>query len=248
MGIFKKLFGSNNQPAPQAPSYAQPAAAPVVPAAPRPVPQPVQQRPAAPVPVVQSAISSRWVESAPAGELSRANIGKPAGPLGCYLTYTPAVLEPPTEKQLAYLKDLGVPVPVGATKQDASCMISRATGEDSKEGPSSELVALALSLGTKFSAYIGANHLLFSVVGYASGRDRAALYAYAVQQSLVGRPFGNMLTDPSRDLFYAFADVVAADASLVKSLEGREPSDYLKPQRSTKIFKAAAAFLAGGTP
>ena len=49
MGIFKKLFGSTNQPAPQPPAQ-QPAAAPVVPPAPRPVPQPVQQRPVAPAP------------------------------------------------------------------------------------------------------------------------------------------------------------------------------------------------------
>lgn len=215
---------------------------------PLPVPQPVQQRSTATAPIVQSAISSRWVEADPVGEISRANIGKPAGPLGCYLTYTPAVLEPPTEKQLAYLKDLGVSVPDGATKQDASCMISRATGEDSKEGPSPELVALALSLGTKFSAYIGADHLLFSIVGSASSRDRAALYAYAVQQSLAGSPFGNMLTDPSSDRFYDFADVVLADASLVKSLEGREPHDYLKPQRGTKIYKTAVAFLEGSAP
>lgn len=181
-------------------------------------------------------------------ELSRVDIGKPIGSLGCYLTYTPDVLEPPTEKQLAYLKDLGVLVPSGVTKQDASCMISRATGEDSEEGPSADLVALAIAFGVKFSAFIGAENLLYYVVNSTSGKDRAALYAYAVQQSLAGLSFGNMLTDPACDRFYAFADVVAADTSLVKSLDGREPSDFLKPQRGTKIYKAAAAFLEGGAP
>lgn len=185
-------------------------------------------------------------DEVPVVALSHVNIGKPIGSLGCYLTYTPDVLEPPTDRQLAYLKDLGVLIPSGVTKQDASCMISRATGDDSEEGPSSELVDLAIAFGVKFSAFIGAENLLYYVVSSISGKDRAALYAYAVQQSLADRPFGNMLADPDRDRFYAFADIVTADASLIKSLDGRRATDFLKPQRSTKIYKAAAAFLEGG--
>lgn len=156
--------------------------------------------------------------------------------------------EPPSERQIALLVRHGTAYPPELTSDDASAMIDRICYETRRHGPDSWLVNLADGIGTEFSAYVGGSQLFDLMIYQAGKRDRAALYAYAVQQSLAGKPFENMLADPSHDRFYAFADVVAADASLVKSLEGREPSDYLKPQRGTKIFKAAAAFLAGGTP
>lgn len=151
--------------------------------------------------------------------------------------------EPPTERQLDYLKDLGVFIPDGITKVDASCMISRATGEESKEGPCIALVALAVDLKTEFSAFVSASGLLRHVIGQASDRDRAALYAYAVRQSMRGGFFGNMLEDPDLSIFYVFADKVLNDPPLLRSLNGRDPEDYKNPNRGTAIYKAAAAYL-----
>lgn len=151
--------------------------------------------------------------------------------------------EAPTERQINYLKDLGVVIPDGITKVDASCMISRATGEDSEEGPSPALVALAFGMKKYFSAFIGADGLLSSIVYGASDRDRAALYAYGVRQSMRGEPFGNMLEDPDLSVFYGFADQVLNDEALLRSLNGREPKDYKNPYRGTAIYKAAAAHL-----
>lgn len=149
----------------------------------------------------------------------------------------------PTERQLDYLKDLGVVIPDGITKDDASCMISRATGEDSEEGPSPALVALAFGMKKYFSAFIGADGLLRDIVYGASDREKAALYAYGVQQSMRGGSFGNMLEDPALSVFYGFADKVLNDEALLRSLSGREPGDYKNPHRGTTIYKAAAAYL-----
>lgn len=192
-------------------------------------------------------ITTRQVqeERKPAGELSRLDFGKPSCVLGCYLNYTPRVLCEPTERQLEFLHDLGVFIPEGVTKDDASCMISRATEEyDSLEGPSSELVDLAAGLKTQFSAFIGDRGLFRSVIRQASDRDRAALYAYGVRQDMHGRPFGNMLADPELNHFYSFADTVVTDPALLKSLKGRDPEDFKKPHRGTTIYKATAAHLA----
>lgn len=149
----------------------------------------------------------------------------------------------PTERQINYLRDLGVFIPDEITKDDASYMISRAVGEDSEEGPTQDMVALANGLKTEFSAFIGAAGLLRSIIGQACDRDRAALYAYGVRQSMRGVSFKNMLEDSNKPVFYAFADNIVKDPALMRSLNGRPAEDFVKPNRGTNIYKAAAAFL-----
>lgn len=180
------------------------------------------------------------------GELSHLDFGKPEGELGCFLNYEPRELEPPTEKQIGCLEYDGVVIPNGATKQDASAMISRCESWDVQPLPDPDRVDLALSFGCEFSAFVGADDLLDAIIYRANKDERAALYCYGVACSMSGRVFGNMLTDPDAPIFISFADVVAADPSLQKSLADRWPDDFRKPNKSTKIYKAAAAHLAGG--
>lgn len=210
------------------------------------VPEAKPQQSAAPEVGITVTIRHECTKREPVGELSHLDFGKPAGELGCFLNYEPRVLYEPSEKQLAYLKDLGVFIPDGITNRDATCMISRATGEDSLEGPAPELVALAVGLGVEFSAFIGSDGLLRAIVGQASEKDRAALFAYGVRQSLRGAAFGNMLEDPEVGVLYSFADRVVADPALLRSLNGRAAEDYLSPHRGTAIYKAATAMIAGG--
>ena len=154
--------------------------------------------------------------------------------------------ELPTERQINYLKDLGVLVPDGITKDDASYMIGRALGEDSLLSPHPSMVALANGLKTRFSAFIGAEGLLSAIIHQADNRERAALYAYAVRQSMRGSAFKNMLEDPQLPVYFAFADTVLANPALMRSLQDRPPEDYKKPYRGTAIYKAAVAYLTGG--
>lgn len=191
-------------------------------------------------------VRHEYKKAEPIGELTHLDFGKTAGSLGCFLNYEPRVLSEPTERQLSYLKDLGVFIPDGITKDDASCMISRATGEDDLASPGPELVALAAGLGVQFSAFVGASGLLRQIVGQIGERDRAALFGYAVRQSLQGSGLGNMLEDPAVGSFYSFADQVAADPALLRSLAGREAMDYMSPHKGTAIYKAAAARFSGG--
>lgn len=191
-------------------------------------------------------VRHEYKKAEPIGELTHLEFGKPAGVLGCFLNYEPRVLSEPTERQLSYLKDLGVHIPDGITKDDASCMISRATGEDDLESPGPELVALAAGLGVRFSAFIGSAGLLRQIIQQIGERDRAALFGYAVRQSLRGSSLGNMLEDPAVGSFYDFADQVSADPALLRSLAGREAVDYMHPHKGTAIYKAAARFSGGG--
>lgn len=180
------------------------------------------------------------------GELSRLDFGKPLGELGCFLNFESGRLRPPTDAQRALLDRDGVVVPEGATDYDASTMICRIGAWDVQPLPDPDAVAMAETLGTKFSAFTGASDLLRRMVEQASDRDRAALYCYGVSCSMRGSRFSNMFADPQVSLFIGFSDMVAADPSLQKSLADRSPEDYAEPRKGTKIYKAAAAYLAGG--
>lgn len=273
MGLFDKIFKKKPEPVRQSIPY--PATGKTKPAAAEP-PAPEKKKrtswidelsdPASPVheklvqlpdtpalkpePVAEIGITVTFrhehLEHKPVGELSHLDFGRPSGELGCFLNYEPRVLREPSEKQLAYLKNLGVFIPDGITNADASCMISRATGEDDPEGPGPELVALAAGLGTQFSAFIGSSGLLRAIVDQAGEKERAALYVYGVRQSLRGVTFGNMLEDPEIDAFYSFADRVIADPALLRSLNGRAAEDYLRPRKGTAIYKAAVDLFSGG--
>lgn len=228
MGLFDKIFKKKAEPVQPAP------------------PAPKQEERVEPEIKITVTVKHEQEKAASAGELSRLDFGKPAGALGCFLNYEPRVLYEPSVRQLAYLKDLGVFIPDGATNIDASCMISRATGEDDLKSPGPELVALAAGLGVEFSAFVGVRGLIGCIYNQSSDRDRAALYAYAVRQSAKGSAFGNMLEDPERSVFYSFADKVLADPALLRSLQGRDATDLQRPHKGTAIYKAATAFFAGG--
>ena len=196
-----------------------------------------------PAPALNLTVKTEWVETDPVGELSRLDFGKPAGELGCFLNYEPSMLCPPSEKQLDYLKDLGVVIPAGITKIDASCMISRATGEDSLKSPSASLVALANGFNLQYSAFVGEKELFSLIVRQKDDRNRAALYVYGVARAMRGVSFGNMLEDPEVDKYYSIADRIVADPALLKSLKDRTPEDYKKPYRGTAVYKAVIAHL-----
>ena len=153
--------------------------------------------------------------------------------------------EPATDRQLELLKRHGTSYPPDLLKDAASEMIDRIVDDERRDGPDPYLVTLAAALGTEFSVYVGAEQLFEKMIRQSSDRDRAALYAYAVRQSIRGAAFENMLADPDKDIFYTFADAVVADASLVKSLNGREPSDFRRPNKGTSIYKQAVAFFGG---
>ena len=180
------------------------------------------------------------------GELSHLNFGRPEGELGCFLNFTPGRLREPTDAQRRILESDGVIIPEGATDVDASTMICRIGVWDVQPGPDPEVVAMAEQLGTQFSAFVGADDLLRRIVDQAADRDRAALYCYGVACASSGRRFVNLFADPDAALFIGFADVVDEDPSLKKSLADRSPEEYAAPRKGTKIYKAAAAYLAGG--
>ena len=154
---------------------------------------------------------------------------------------TPA--KPATERQIDCLRKNNISFPDEINKDIAHDILSRFFGDDSEEGPEPWLIDLAVRLNKSFTSYIGHDGLLQSVLLYSDTRTCAALYAYGVNQNMRGLPFGNMFLERDVEKFYRFADNVIANESLVKSLQGRNTYDFLKPNKNTNIYKAAHTFL-----
>lgn len=152
-------------------------------------------------------------------------------------------LAEPTERQIAYMKDLRVFIPDGITKTDASCIISRVTGEDSEEGPAPWLVAMADQFNISYSAYIGFEGMLKCIINQVDSFNLAALYGYSVHCNLKGNDFRNFFDSSNTRMYYEFANIVESDSKLKQSLLQRSASDFLHPNKNTNIYKAAKEFF-----
>lgn len=149
--------------------------------------------------------------------------------------------EPPTEKQIEYLKSWNVEVPEGACKSDISAILSRLV--DSENEPKEDYAMFAHKMGIGFSKYIGAEALHNAVVFRLKDRDKAAFFAYCVQCNREGIEIGSMLDSPILEKLYAFGDKVADNESIMRSIVGRSPNDYLYPHKGSVAYKAVAEFF-----
>ena len=77
---------------------------------------------------------------------------------------------------------------------------------------------------------------------FQSGRRRS-FFAHAVAASAAGSGLVDPRKTPQYLKFCQFADQVAADPALAKSVEGRDRYDFQKPNTRSKAYKAALACL-----
>ena len=155
-----------------------------------------------------------------------------------------APLEPPTERQLALAERKGFSVPEGCTKEDLGAMISRDIDFDGDRDPDPGVVQYAKDCEVCFSSFVGESGLLQCMISQLSLRDRAVLFAYAVSISQSGdQRFGDPRISEKIRAFEQFADMVASDPSLKKSLEERGLNDYQSPNTRSKAYKAVMSCL-----
>lgn len=161
-----------------------------------------------------------------------------------------------TEAQLQTALDMGISIPGGVSSDDAKMIISRVSRSNdvvkevalSKDlvrqfvrpikSPTDQLARFAFEKGITFSPYISETALVWYVVNKLLLRDRLAFYAYCVVCDNNRERIGNLLDSPLLSKFYSFADSVKENESIVKSLEGRDVDDYLKPNKRTTVYRA----------
>ena len=98
-------------------------------------------------------------------------------------------------------------------------------------------------MGVKFSLYISETALLNSTVCALSDRDKAAFFAYCILCSKDRSPVRDPRQSEYAEKLYAFADVAVRNAQLMKSINGRDPSDYQNPHKGSIAYKAVADYF-----
>lgn len=169
--------------------------------------------------------------------------------------------EDPSDNQIQYLRSWGVSVPIGASKADASAILSRL--EDETEtvsekkvshntteervrllpGPTPDFARFADGMGIRFSRYIGKAALFDKTIYGLDGRDRIAFYAYCIICSQKKTEIGDLRKSEYFDRLYTFADTAAKDPPLLRSIEGRSANDYLNPHKGSVAYKAVAEYF-----
>lgn len=151
-------------------------------------------------------------------------------------------VEPATENQVNYIHDLGIIVPPDISKADASAILTRVENGE-RPLPSIGFAQLADKLGVCFSLFTD-NRSLVNIVVYMSGeRTRIAFYAYCVCCFEKHINPTKLKTAPDFSKYFRFADYIRNDDKFMRSLEKREASDYLKPNRNTDAYKAVADYF-----
>ncbi|MCR4436200.1 MAG: hypothetical protein QHH06_10510 [Clostridiales bacterium] len=123
----------------------------------------------------------------------------------------------PTERQLAYAKDLGIIIPSDATSEDVSALISRVVDSDNND-PRSDLVDFANGREMIFSKYIGKKALYNVIFNTLTGIDKIAFFVFCVYRWLADDRDGNIDKHKYKDKFYSIAETLASNDSFIKSM------------------------------
>ena len=135
--------------------------------------------------------------------------------------------DPPTERQLDYAKDLGIAIPVGATKNDVSDLISMKLEKDK---PTTERHReFARRYGIEVSCHIGKRALFDRIQAalIAPGREKELLswFTYRVYRELINGNDTAPIEGPDNPIIQEIAGQLENDEAVIKSVRrytGRE--------------------------
>ncbi len=131
----------------------------------------------------------------------------------------------PTERQIAYARDLGIAIPENISREDLSHMISKVVDKDSDPNPG--LVEYAQGKGILVSPHMGKRSLYSLIFSSLSGEDKIAFFAFSIYRWLSDDRRANLDNHPNKDAFYEFAKSVADNESFQKSMN-RYSGDSLR--------------------
>lgn len=167
--------------------------------------------------------------------------------------------EPPTDAQIAYAQDLGLSIPVGATKQEVSDLLSAHLERD--KPADSRHFAFADLYGVSYTQYTGKKSIYGRIFAALSppGReqDLVAWFVYRVHRALVEDRDGAFVAGPDYPTIQQAAAELAKDESVLKSIRRYVGTDliwfgewtapngnvYSGGSNQTIAYKRAAALL-----
>jgi len=136
---------------------------------------------------------------------------------------------PPTERQLAYAKDLGISVPVDASIEDVSDLIdARLHGDKPAEARHQ---AIAKRYRVIFTRYTGKkalfDRLMAKLIEPGREQDLMAWFVYRVYRELVGGKTDARIQSPDEPTIQDIARQLACDEAALKSIRRYQGRDLI---------------------
>jgi len=137
--------------------------------------------------------------------------------------------EPPTERQLAYARDLGIAIPADVTKQELSDLIDARLQKD--KPAASHFQAFAKRFGVVFTQYVGKKSLFDRLFTHLTrpGReeDMTAWFVFRVYRELVKGRADASIKGPDDLPIREIARVLLEDKSVVQSIRRYQGRDLV---------------------
>lgn len=129
----------------------------------------------------------------------------------------------PTENQLQYATNLDIAIPLGATKEDVSALISKHVDEDGT--PNEGLYEFATAHRVLASKYIGKTALYNRVFNSLSDSERIAFFIFSIYRFISDDRHANLDTHHAKELFYQFARSKEHDEQFLRSMNKYSGND-----------------------
>lgn len=167
--------------------------------------------------------------------------------------------EPPTDRQIAYAKDLGIKIPTDVTKDELSDLISCKVDEDARA--SSQLLAMANDYGVETTSYTGEGAVYARVFAAFSSpgheQELAQWFAFNVLRDRSPTRSAALADYPDDPRLVSVASKLVVDPKVMQSIkrysesslvwfgEKTDGEGYVRQGGSnrTAAYKAAAALI-----
>lgn len=140
-----------------------------------------------------------------------------------------AVAEPPTERQLAYARDLGISIPADVTKQELSDLVDARLQKDKPAAP--HFQAFAKRFGVVFTQYVGKRSLFDRLFAHLTrpGREEGmtAWFVFRVYRELVRGRADASIKGPDDPPIREIARLLLEDKSVVQSIRRYQGRDLV---------------------
>ena len=154
----------------------------------------------------------------------------------------PIHVEPSPIIHSSHCSELDLPLPRGTGKDDEEKLLQSVANHDTTpitEAFFKYLTAKKIPV-SRFSGRNSAADALFNAL---DSYEKSVFYIYAVECSLNGTTPCDAFTSPGLPLYQSFAEAAARDPQISASVNGRNGSDFWRPNKNTAAYKYAFAFL-----
>lgn len=157
--------------------------------------------------------------------------------------------DPATERQISYATDLGIVHPEQYSKDDMSCLITRATHEEDRDDTipvDQSLAKMAAVHGIYLSVFSGEKRALNALWLQFTEEEKLRFLVFCIHQTHLKKTDYNLEYSPYRDLYERFVRDYRDDQRLLRSLSnyiGSDLSLHRELNKQRNAYKIVSEYL-----